>query len=122
VFDLPDTGERVVTNPVLSGGVITMITNIPNGADPCNPGGSSWMYSVDYATGGRIAGVTNAGSKMGNFLSSRVVLIRLPSGRIVGLVRTSTATTVTVNPPPKTFTRTGRRLSWRELPDTNDVP
>jgi len=120
VLDLPETGERVSTNPVLSGGVITFTTNVPNGSDPCNPGGSSWIYYLDYSTGGKVPGATNGGAKMGNFLSSRVVLIRLTSGQIVGLVRSSSATTVKVTPPANTTTGTGRRLSWRELQDAVD--
>ncbi len=120
VIDLPETGERVSTNPVLSGGVITFTTNVPNGTDPCNPGGSSWIYYLDFATGGRVPGATNGGTKMGNFLSSRVVLIRLTSGQIVGLVRSSSATTVKVTPPANTTTSTGRRLSWRDTQDNID--
>ncbi|MBI1395078.1 MAG: PQQ-binding-like beta-propeller repeat protein [Betaproteobacteria bacterium] len=121
-FDLPDTGERVVTNPVLSGGVLAFTSNIPDGSDACNPGGSSWLYFVDYATGGTISGATSAGSKLGSFLSSRPVLIKLPSGEIVGLVRTSNASTVNKDLPSKPNSTTGRRVSWREVPDTNEVP
>ncbi|MFO1318172.1 MAG: PilC/PilY family type IV pilus protein [Burkholderiales bacterium] len=117
-LDLPDAGERLVTHPVLSGGAIVFTTNIPNSTDPCNPGGSSWLYFIDYATGGRISGATNAGKRLGSFLASRPVLIRLPSGQIVALIRTSTASTVKENVQSRPSAASGRRLSWREIPDT----
>jgi type IV pilus assembly protein PilY1 len=119
-LDLPETGERSTTNPALSGGVLVFTTNIPDGTDPCSPGGSSWIYFVDYATGGKITGATSAGSKLGTFLASRVVLVRLPSGQIVGLVRTSDAATVPTNVPSQPAASSGRRVSWREIPDTLD--
>jgi len=120
VLDLPETGERVVTNPVLSGGVLVFTTNTPDSLDPCNPGGSSWIWFLDYATGGIISGATSAGKKMGSFLSSRPVLIKLPSGQIVGLVRTSTASTSTQSVPSRPNSPTGKRLSWRESADSHD--
>jgi type IV pilus assembly protein PilY1 len=120
VVDFPETGERLVTNPVLSGGIIAYTTNIPDSTDACNPGGSSWIYFVDYATGGRISGATSAGKRMGSFLASRPVLIKLPSGQIVGLVRTSTAATSTESMPSRPNPTTGRRLSWRDVADTNE--
>ncbi|MBK8019392.1 MAG: PQQ-binding-like beta-propeller repeat protein [Betaproteobacteria bacterium] len=119
-IDLPETGERAVTNPVLSGGIIAFTSNIPDSVDPCNPGGSSWLYFLDYATGGKLVGATSAGKKLGTFLASRPVLIKLPSGQIVGLIRTSSANTVTENVPTRQNVTSGRRLSWREIPDTLD--
>jgi type IV pilus assembly protein PilY1 len=119
-IDFPDDGERSVTNPVLSGGVLVFTSNTPIGgnAAQCIPGGSSWVWFVDYATGGRI---TLAGSPafsgqfVGNVLSSRPVLVRLPDGNIVGLVRGSDSQTRTIDPPNNTAATTGRRLSWREI-------
>ncbi|MCW5626371.1 MAG: hypothetical protein KIT73_16780, partial [Burkholderiales bacterium] len=63
-FDFPRTGERAVTNPILSGGVVVFTTNIPDRFDLCNPGGSSWAYFVDYQTGGLIPGAISAGQKI----------------------------------------------------------
>ncbi len=120
VLDFPDTGERLVTNPVLSGGVLVFTTNTPDSLDPCNPGGSSWIWFLDYATGGIITGATSAGRRMGTFLSSRPVLIKLPSGQIVGLVRTSTASTSTQSVPTRPNSPSGKRLSWREAADSHD--
>ena len=48
--DLPCTGERVNTTPVLALGTLYFTSNIPN-SDPCSPGGSSWLNILDYKTG-----------------------------------------------------------------------
>jgi type IV pilus assembly protein PilY1 len=118
--DMTEDGERIVTNPILSGGVITFTSNIPVGGTNalCTPGGRSWAWFVDFATGGRVTlagSPTHSGVSMGNVLSSRPVLVRLPGGNIVGLVRGSDSQTRTINPPSNTASGTGRRLSWREI-------
>lgn len=114
--DFVTDGERSVTNPVLSGGVLSFTTNIPSQTDPCIPGGSSWVWFLDYSTGGRVVNSsTPSGQSMGNVLSSRVVLVRLPNGDIIGLVRGSDTVTRRVDPPNNVDTTTGRRMSWREL-------
>jgi type IV pilus assembly protein PilY1 len=51
-FNLPDSGERLVTDPVLRGDFLFYNTWIPS-TDPCSYGGSSWPMVVDYVTGGR---------------------------------------------------------------------
>jgi type IV pilus assembly protein PilY1 len=123
--DLPEAGERIVANPVLSGGVVTFITNIPDASDACAPGGSSWAYFLDFATGGTVRGASYAGTKLGTFLSSRAVLVRVRDG-IVGLVRTSGGGTagdpgqVKLPIPGNPNVLAGRRLSWREVPDDID--
>ena len=116
VLDFTDNGERSVTNPVLSGGVLSFTTNIPAQVDPCIPGGSSWVWFLDYANGGKVINSSaSSGISMGNVLSSRVVLVRLPNGDIIGLIRGSDAITRRVDPPNNVDTTTGRRMSWREL-------
>jgi len=123
--DLPEGGERIVANPVLSGGVLTFITNIPDATDACAPGGTSWAYFLDFTTGGTVVGASYAGTRLGTFLSSRAVLVRVRDG-IVGLVRTSGGGSagdpgqIIVKPPVNEGVRTGRRLSWREVADDID--
>lgn len=51
-FDLPESGERLVTDPVLRGDYLYYNTWIPS-SDPCSYGGSSWTMAVNYANGGR---------------------------------------------------------------------
>ena len=56
-LDLPDSGERVIVDPLLRFGKFVVTTSIPN-ADPCAAGGSSWLMVVDYLGGGRVSTLT----------------------------------------------------------------
>ncbi len=114
--DLNFAGERINTDPALAFGTLVFSTNIPN-SDPCIPGGSSWLFSLDFLSGGFVSNYAPAGVSQGEALSSRPVLIKLPDGRVVALVRKSDATTVgrEVAQPPGSATT--RRISWRELPE-----
>ncbi|MBI1395079.1 MAG: PQQ-binding-like beta-propeller repeat protein [Betaproteobacteria bacterium] len=126
VLDFPTVGERLVANPVLSSGVLSLVTITPDNADPCSPGGSSWIYFLDFATGGRVIGATFAGIRIGNVLASRAVLVRVRDG-IVGIVRTSGGSSdqnggiESFQQPSPPSGSTGHRISWREIPDTFDA-
>jgi type IV pilus assembly protein PilY1 len=126
-LNLPPAGERINTAPVLANGVLTFTTNIPS-AVVCVPGGSSWIYFLDFNTGGAYTnpatGVTAAAAtSLGNALASRVVLIQLPSGKVVALVRMSGdptggnagPTNQAINSPASPPVTAGKRVSWREL-------
>jgi type IV pilus assembly protein PilY1 len=55
-FSTPaNSGERIVTMPMLNGGRLFAITLIPQD-DPCVPGGASWLMAVNPANGGAISG------------------------------------------------------------------
>ena len=114
--DLPSTGERINTDPVLALGVLTFTSNIPS-STICIPGGSSWIYFMNYATGGTMTNsiVPWSGMSLGNALASRPVLIQLPSGKVEALVRKSDATTQGLNVPTPPGGPVGKRISWREI-------
>lgn len=114
--DIPASGERINTDPALVLGALVFTSNIPS-SDVCTPGGSSWLNVLDYKTGGKLTGSTVAWSSisLGDALASRVVPIKLPSGEIKVLVRTSDAATTTTGVPVPSSSTTGRRASWREL-------
>jgi type IV pilus assembly protein PilY1 len=115
-IDFPSTGERLNTNPALAVNALAFTTNIPN-ATVCQPGGSSWAYFVNIKTGGIVENstVNYSGLFLGNALASRPVLVQLPSGKIVSLIRTSDATTIAQDVPVSASSFAARRVSWREL-------
>lgn len=115
-MDLPSTGERANTHPALALGALVFTSNIPS-TNPCVPGGSSFFNVLDYKTGGYLTGSTVPWSSvsLGATLASRVVLIKLPTGAVMGLARKSDATTVTVQVPLPSGGATTTRRSWREL-------
>lgn len=115
-MDLPTSGERVVTDPALAFTTLVFTTNIPN-SDPCTPGGSSWIMAVNYQDGTVPENQTTIGSFLGDALSSRPVLIKLPSGKVVALIRKSDARTLGKEVPVPGTGSTTKRVSWREVPE-----
>lgn len=52
-IDLPTTGERVVSNPILRDDRIIFTTVIPSN-DPCSAGGDGWLMELNASNGGRL--------------------------------------------------------------------
>ncbi len=52
-MDLPATGERVVSNPLVRGDIVFFNTIIPDSGDPCIIGGGGFLMSVNICDGGR---------------------------------------------------------------------
>jgi type IV pilus assembly protein PilY1 len=50
-IELPDGGERIITNPIVRGKVVFFISSVPSN-DPCDGGGYSYRFGVDLETGG----------------------------------------------------------------------
>ncbi len=70
---LPVLGERMVNllGRNNQANILTVITTIPNGRDPCLPGGQSWIMAIDSNTGGSLAngGFFNGGQSDGVFIN-----------------------------------------------------
>lgn len=117
-IDLPTTGERVNTDPAIGFTTLVFTTNVPN-SDPCTPGGSSYLYAMDYAyeQGRTTPYVTADRTSLGNALASRPVLVKTNTGQLKALVRLSDATTATKAVATPASSSTTKRVSWRELPE-----
>jgi type IV pilus assembly protein PilY1 len=115
--DLPNTGERVNVDPKLQLGTLIVGSNIPS-ASACTSGGTSYLNYLDYKTGGYIqsSGNTMAGVLVGNSLVVGISVVRLPNDKTVAIVTTSDNKYPNLAPPFSTPSPTGRRSSWRELP------
>jgi type IV pilus assembly protein PilY1 len=136
IVNLPTTGERSVSNPVLLGGTTPRIiytTLIPDNA-ACAYGGSSWLMEHNPANGGPpsagvfdldgsntitsadlIGGVTPvAGINPGIGIMPEPVILRDPSrNRDLKLVPGSTGVVRSIANYPGTGS--GGRMSWRQL-------
>ncbi|MEN7342470.1 MAG: PilC/PilY family type IV pilus protein [Pseudomonadota bacterium] len=53
LMDLPDLGERNVSNPLARGDILFFNTIVPSVSDPCVIGGGGWLMSVNICDGGR---------------------------------------------------------------------
>lgn len=116
-LDLNLSGERVNTDPAIANTTVAFVTNAPS-ADPCTPGGSSHLFQLDLVTGSYARGLNTAtyvSDYLGRTLASRPVLVKLPSGKVVALVRQSDGTTIAREILTPQTGGASRRLSWREL-------
>ena len=50
-IDLPDSGERLITDPVIRGDLVFFNTMIPN-TNPCSFGGTGWLMVAEWSSGG----------------------------------------------------------------------
>lgn len=113
--DLPQTSERIITDPQLALGTLVVTSNIIE-ADACLAGGSSFINFLDFRTGLPVATADGVASVfLGNAVATRPAVIRLPGGKIASLTRMSNDSTVVRNVPVAQPTQGTRRLSWREL-------
>ncbi|MEJ5211079.1 MAG: PilC/PilY family type IV pilus protein [Burkholderiales bacterium] len=111
-------GQRVIGAPFLALGTLVVSTNVPN-TDPCEPGGSSWIYFFDYAFSTSVYGSTLSGSGqfLGNSLASRPTVIMLPNGQPKWLTQQSDQTQQGGSVPVSTSGSAKRRIMWREIVD-----
>lgn len=114
-FDLPNSGERVITNFALRGNRLTVASLVPN-SDPCKAGGASWKYDINLVTGLKTSGV------FGRLFSAKAFIVGVSNVSGVNdfqLIRLSDGSTPSEGEPPGSapVPSVTRRSSWRELVD-----
>lgn len=114
--DLPDSGERINTDPVLGLGTLTFTTNVPN-SNACTVGGYSWLYFFDYRNGTPVATSGNGmvAERLGNSLATRPILVRLPNNTVEALTRLSEGRTIKSDVPIGGGGVSLKRINWREI-------
>lgn len=122
-LNLP-VGERIDTDPALQLGTLVVASNIPDDTY-CAVGGESWLYALNYQTGGPVSsaalgGATGTegivGTFLGNALTVGLNLIKLPGGKVVALVSKSDATVQSEDVPiSPSAGALPHRVGWREL-------
>lgn len=118
-FALPTLGERVYLQAQLYFGTILFSSVIPT-ATECQPGGYSWMYALDYASGLRVNGATWNSWK---FISPLVgmTVAKLPTGDIAIYGITADGGVPKGAPPALPVaagtggSESGMRIMWREI-------
>jgi type IV pilus assembly protein PilY1 len=102
-------GERVNTDTIQVGNLLSFATNVPS-ESVCTPGGSSWLYFFDIRDGN----VTDA--VYGAVMTAGLNVVKLQSG--LRLIRWSIRGEPDVHSPGTGLggpSGTLRRVSWREL-------
>jgi type IV pilus assembly protein PilY1 len=115
-IDLPDTGERVNVDPQLQLGTLVVASNVPS-TDTCVAGGTAWINTLDFKTGGFIEGATaNAVSqKISASVAVGINVIQLPGGKVTTIVTTADNQQLPVETPVAPTNFQGKRVGWREL-------
>ena len=118
-LDLPTTGERVNLPAQLYFGTILFSTTIPT-ATTCQPGGYSWLYALDYATGLRVSGSSVNSWKYVSPLVG-ITVSMLATGDVVIYGITADGGVPKGSPPQLPIStggggsESGMRIMWREL-------
>jgi type IV pilus assembly protein PilY1 len=111
------TGERVTIEPRLQLGTVSFVANRPVD-DYCALGGSSWLYALDYKTGGAIT--TQADNVVGISVDSKTIgtgltIVRLPNGLLIAIVNTPDGTRTMRLPIDAAGAGSVRRVGYREI-------
>ena len=110
-FDLP-AGEQANTDPIVTYGAVTFVTNKNGGAD-CSQ--QSYLYLVDIKSGTTVPGSTFVADTIStNATSSRVITLRVVNGKIVGTAHKSD-NTVYQKSLPLGETINPSKNAWREI-------
>lgn len=114
--DLPQSRERVNTDPQLALGTLVVTSNVIDSGNVCTVGGSSWANFFDYRTGAAVDSAKNVTSvSLGDAVATRPALIKLPNNKVISLFRLSDDRTVSAPTPTPSTSNVTRRLSWRDL-------
>ena len=117
VVDLPDHGERVNIDMQLARGTLVFASNVPDSNDACTTGGYSWLNFLSFGSGLAVSTSSNLAVSVSAYNSLATGLNLLGIGPdLVGTRGFSDASKkkdkVPVDVPPPT----GKRISWREIP------
>lgn len=114
--ELPQSRERVNTDPQLALGTLVVTSNVIESGNVCKVGGSSWANFLDYRTGAAVDSAKGVASvSLGDAIATRPALIKLPNNKVVSLFRLSNDSTVSAPTPTPSTSNATRRLSWRDL-------
>lgn len=133
VVDLPDSGERVNVNLGLVYRTLTFASNVPQ-SNACSIGGYSWLNYLNFDTGMAVSRSPNlsVSTFMSNSLIVGITTLMVNSsgsgggvGGVGGVGNTpkgivclSDGSCISKDVPVDTGPPTGRRISWREVVDT----
>lgn len=112
-FDLPTSGERIVTPLALAGNTLFAGSALPNG-DACVSGGASRLYTINLLSG---SGTGEAFSNQ--YLIVGLTVVTTSDGSTKVLVKDSSGVTTpkSAGPGGGSAGASSRRTSWRELID-----
>jgi type IV pilus assembly protein PilY1 len=114
--DLPTTGERINIDPQLVLGTLVFASNIPS-TNACTAGGSSWLYQLDFRTGGYVATSTDhaSGWLRSSTLTVGNVIVQLSDKSLKNISTGADGTKDVREINTDSTNTTVRRIGWREI-------
>ncbi|MFJ2987959.1 pilus assembly protein [Collimonas sp. NPDC087041] len=117
-INLPNSGERDNTDPILALGDVIFVTNVPS-VSACTAGGTSYEYFLNYLTGGPLSSAGNVVAvSQGNVLSTNAAAYETSTGVSSGTIHTivcgSNGICTEGQPPLPPSSSNTRRISWHE--------
>lgn len=114
--DLPESRERVNTDPQLALGTLVVNSNVVANGNVCQAGGRAWANFFDYRTGAAVDSAKNVASvALGDAIATRPSIVELPNNKLVGVTQMSNGSTESPTIPTPGRSAATRRLSWRDL-------
>ena len=129
-IDLPDSGERVVTDPVIRGDLVFFNTMRPD-TNPCESGGRGWLMVAKWNNGGRPSEISfdlngdhllNSDDNINGQMAAGVEIVGIPTSpvnlankRYTSTTQTTGGSTIEVTDILKVGGPKSGRLSWEEL-------
>ncbi|MEL7187513.1 MAG: PilC/PilY family type IV pilus protein, partial [Pseudomonadota bacterium] len=129
-MDLPDSGERIVTDPVIRGDLVFFNTMTPD-TNPCEAGGRGWLMIADWASGGHAPEVAfdlnndqqlGSADEIGGVAAAGIEIVGIPTSpvnlankRYTSTTQTTGGSTIEVTDIIKVDGPKSGRLSWEEV-------
>jgi len=117
VIDFPSQGERVTNEPILAFGTLIFTTNLPS-AIACSA--KSFLYALDLINGTQLKPlytgqeVPPARQLIGEFLTTRPVIVVLPNGKVHALTHNADNSVLSLELPTDA-TKSARKIAWKEV-------
>lgn len=129
-MNLPDSGERLITDPVIRGDLLFFNTMIPD-TNPCSFGGSGWLMVAKWINGGKPGevafdlngdGILDSFDEVGGAAAVGVEVtgiatspVNLANKRYTSTTETTGGSTIDVTDILETSGPNRGRLAWEEL-------
>jgi type IV pilus assembly protein PilY1 len=121
-INLPGTGEKMLADPTVFGGVVYFTTySPPTGGDICLQGGTASLYALNYTSGDGAFGGSARGMSLGAGIASSPMISMKPGGSTIADIYVTlsggsgiAASTQRVNFNPPGLSNRVNILNWRD--------
>jgi len=121
-INLPGTGEKMLADPTVFGGVVYFTTYTPpTGGDMCMQGGTASLYAINYTSGNGAFGGSARSMSLGAGIASSPMISMKPGGSTIGDIYVTlsggsgiAAQTMRVNFNPPGLSNRVNMFNWKD--------